>query len=346
MDSLVRRLGAAVILVAMPAPVLAQSNPSAPQVTIGGVIYGQYSYALRSGPTGHANNFDISRAYVNVNGKFAQGVGSRITGDVYRVSDGSLSYRLKYAFMTWKPEGSTLTYKFGLGQTPFIDYAEGLWDYRMQGTVAADRTGYLSSSDFGASVDGSWKNEGVSLSAGVYNGEFYSKTPGDKHKDLAGRISVRLAPSDDASRFGGLRLTGFALVGQPNGGGTRERYLGQLSYRTKAFTLGAELMSTRDRVDTTATVGPTTTGRVMSLFGVVRVPDSKVGLIARLDANDRNTSTDNDQINRLIAGVSYQLSPNVRWLVDIDNIWYQGGSPSPAADAARSQLLFQMQLVF
>ncbi|MEZ4456936.1 MAG: hypothetical protein R2882_10370 [Gemmatimonadales bacterium] len=49
-------------------------------------------------------------------------------------------------------------------------------------------------------------------------------------------------------------------------------------------------MSTRDRVDTTTTVGPTTTGRVVSVFGVVRVPDSKVGLIARLDANDRNTA--------------------------------------------------------
>ncbi|MEZ4456938.1 MAG: hypothetical protein R2882_10380 [Gemmatimonadales bacterium] len=81
MDSLVRRLGAAVILIAMPAPVLAQSNPPAPQVTIGGVIYGQYSYALRSGTTGHANNFDVSRAYLNVNGKFAQGwaAGSQAT---------------------------------------------------------------------------------------------------------------------------------------------------------------------------------------------------------------------------------------------------------------------------
>ncbi|MEZ4456937.1 MAG: hypothetical protein R2882_10375 [Gemmatimonadales bacterium] len=109
---------------------------------------------------------------------------------MYRVSDGSLSYRLKYAFyMTWKPDGSKLTYKFSLGQTPFIDYAEGLWDYRMQGTVAADRTGYLSSSDFGASVDGSWKNDSVSLSSRRLQQQFYNQDPGDKHKDLIGRIS-------------------------------------------------------------------------------------------------------------------------------------------------------------
>ena len=75
----------------------------APTVTVGGVAYAQYGYQLKD-TANHVNNFDITRAYLNVIGKFAYGINTRVTADIYRNADGSLAYRLKYAFASWTPE--------------------------------------------------------------------------------------------------------------------------------------------------------------------------------------------------------------------------------------------------
>ncbi|MGH7583835.1 MAG: hypothetical protein ACREL5_11470 [Gemmatimonadales bacterium] len=56
------------------------------QVTVAGVGYLQYGYSLKTDSTiahpGHDNNFDVARAYVNILGKLANGVQTRITTDV------------------------------------------------------------------------------------------------------------------------------------------------------------------------------------------------------------------------------------------------------------------------
>lgn len=327
-------------------PLMSQaSSPGQTPITVSGVLHAQYWHALRSRPgTGHANNFDVTRAYLNFTGRFGQGVGSRVTGDIYRTADGSLSYRLKYGFVTWRPGGRALTFRLGMLDTPFVAYNEGLWDYRMQGPDPSDRAGYLKSADFGAGVDGSWGKDRVTLSAGLFNGEFYNGRPGDQHKDVAARLSVRLVESDDASRFGGLRLTGFALVGEPNGGGRRSRVMGNLTYRSSRVTLGGYYLLTRDRVDSTVTA-PTRDGSLLSLMGVYRVPRTRLALIGRFDAQDPDRHRDGDRIHTVIAGVSYQLAPNLRILVDWDHVSYQAPLP-PAADALRSQALFQVEVVF
>lgn len=325
--------------VVMAGPLMAQT----PTVTVGGVVYGQYVYQLKD-TANHANNFDVTRAYINVFGKFGSGVSGRVTGDIYRNSDASLGYRLKYAFAAWTPTKSALTFKLGLMTTPWLDWEEALWDYRMQGPVALDRNGYMTSADFGAGVDGSWAGDKVNLQAGFYNGEGYGKALGDQRKDVMGRVSVRVLGTDDGSRVGGLRLTGYAQYGKPTSGGKRQRYIGMLSYRSKVATLAAEFASTKDTVTSPASASKT--GRVISVYGVLRVPKSKVQIIGRLDSVDPNTGTDNDRLTRLIAGIAYQISGNLRLLGDWDNLSYQAGSTTPANEAVRSQALFQIQYSF
>ena len=165
----------------------------------------------------------------------------------------------------------------------------------MQGQMAMERAGYISSSDFGAGVDGNWATDKVNMQVGIYNGENYNKAPGDQRKDLMGRVSVRLMATDEGGRDGGLRLTGYGQVGKPTGGGTRTRFLGMVSYRSKALTLAAELASTKDSVFATPiTAGRK--GRVISTFGVLRIPPSyKVQIIGRFDSTDPNTNANNDR---------------------------------------------------
>jgi len=84
---------------------------------------------------------------------------------------------------------------------------------------------------------------------------------------------------------------------------------------------------------------------VISGFGVYHVPRSGVALIARVDVVDPNTSVSGDRQTRVIGGISYQVTPNLRVLADVDNVSYES-SVAADADPGRSRGLFQMQFTF
>jgi len=337
------------------AVVATAARAQTPTITVGGVGYTQYLYQFHkdSVTNSHLNSFDVTRAYINVVGKFPAGVGVRITPDIYRnTTDGSLSFRLKYAYATWTPENSPLTLKMGAIHTPWLDWEEALWDYRMQGTMALERfrgpsgSGYLSSSDLGAGVDGKFKLDLVNFQVGVYDGETYNKPEGDEHKDLEGRLSVRVLESDDHSRVGGLRITGYGAVGKPTGGGKRNRYIGMLSYRSKLLTLAGQYGRVEDSLPGTTGTTKTVKGNIFSAYGVLNVPNTKVGIIGRVDVQKPDVDIGNNRQTRFIAGMSYQINPNLRALADVDNLSLQSGVYTNAIESTRTQGLFQIQFVF
>jgi hypothetical protein len=83
------------------------------------------------------------------------------------------------------------------------------------------------------------------------------------------------------------------------------------------------------------------TGSIISAFGVYHLaPPSKIAVIARVDLFDPNTSTANNKSTRIIGGASYQLSPNVRLLADLDRLSLEAGG------AATNQLLLQASFTF
>jgi hypothetical protein len=351
--SIRRALGAAGTAVAAGTASLAAQGSPAPQVTVGGVVYTQFVYQLKD-TANHLNNFDITRAYVNVLGKFSGGVSTRVTADIYRNADGSLGYRLKYAFAGYTPAGSALTFKIGQIHTPWLDWEEALWDYRMQGQMALERNGiayaangtptagYTSSSDFGAGVDGKWGPDQVNMQVAVVNGENYNKAPGDRGKDLMARLSARVIDTDDSSRVGGLRVTLYGQYGKSTGGGTRNRLLAMVSYRSKQVTLAAEAAATQDWIVASAD----TNGHVYSAFGVYKFADRKAAVIARVDIAHPQAGSTTDKQTRLIGGVSYQLSSNWRLLADWDHVSYQTDPANLAFNPTRSQALFQTQFTF
>jgi len=315
-------------------------------------VYTQFLYQLKDS-LNHVNNFDVTRAYVNVIGRFSGGLYTRVTADIYRntaaSSNGSLSYRLKYAYAAYTPAGSALTYKVGQIHTAWLDWEEALWDYRVQGsmplergfmTAAGTQNPYMSSSDFGVGVDGKWGPDKANMQIVVVNGENYNTSPGDKGKDAQARLSYRLKNTNDSSRVGGLRLTGYAQYGKATGGGQRNRFVGMVSYRTRQVTLAGEAAATQDWPTGAAAVN----GRVYSAYGVYKFTRSKAAALARVDLYDPQAGVDDKQ-TRFIAGLSYQLTPNWRLLVDFDNLSVTG-TPTPAQEAVRSQFFFQTQINF
>lgn len=346
--TLLRPLFAALILG------LASSVASA-QVRIDGVIYLNGSLGLTKdttfSPPAARNDFDVERVYLNFRSNSEGGISSRVTLDVdgRKAEANQLSFLLKYAYVAWQPEGSAFIWKLGLQGTPMVSFTEDIWGYRMQGKVAMDRAGYLSSSDFGLAVAGGWRDEALNMDVGLFNGETYSRAPGDDRKDLAGRVSLRLLETNDRSRVGGLRLTGFAHVGEATGGADRRRFLGMLSYRTEALALAAEYALTRDSTATAVK----TDGRVLSLFGAYQVPDRRVGFMARVDRWDPDTDlnpatavlTASEQ-TRVIAGVSYQFSQQVRLLLDADIVSVQHGPAINTFEAANRTLFLHAEIKF
>jgi hypothetical protein len=342
MPSFIRRaLGVAVVAAAAGAAPLAaqQPAPPAPQVTVGGLVYTQYLYQLKD-TLNHLNGFDIKRAYINVIGRLSGGVYARITADIYNppaaTGDSSRTYRLKYAYVQYTPAGSPVSFKIGEIHTPFVDWEEALWDYRMQGTVAMERNGYLSSASFGAGVDGKWGPDKVNMQITLVNDANYNGGTGDQRKWGQARVSVRAMDTDDSSRVGGLRVTGYADYGNAVGGGPRQRWLGMVSYKSKQVTLAAEGASTRN---------PGVNGHLYSAFGVYKFTGSKAAVIARVDIFHPQAGNTTDKQTRVIGGVSYQLTPNLRLLGDLDFVSYQG-TPTATQEATRSQALFQTQFTF
>ena len=208
----------------------------------------------------------------------------------------------------------------------------------MQGTMALDRAGYLSAADLGVGVDGKWGPDKVNFQLTVVNGRFYSKPGNTEGKDTQARVSVRVLDTDDSSRVGGLRITGYAGYGRAPTG-DRNRYIGMVSYRSKRITLAGEAAATQD-----GQLGATN-GHVYSAFGVYKFPQVKAAVIARVDITHKQVGAADKQ-TRYIGGVSYQLSPNLRLLADWDYANYQTDPLNAVNDATRSQALFQTQFTF
>ena len=143
-------------------PPAAPAQPEYPIIRIGMVSYLQYAAEVEN--RDGLNSFDVTRAYININAQLANRVRFRFTPDIRRITDGSLAgsltVRVKYAFAQLDTLGRSGSWaRFGLQQTPWLDFEEGVNRYRVQGQMFSERDGLIpGSADFGVSsvAEGSW----------------------------------------------------------------------------------------------------------------------------------------------------------------------------------------------
>src|SRR5436190_2113786 len=234
---LIRSTVFAAFLSLIPAVAFAQITPAAgytppddtPSIKLGVTLYADYTYTEApetkdaDGNTIHASAFNVTRSYINVTGQISHIVAFRITPDIVRqsglvtlvppdvISNDSLIFRIKYAFMQfnlddWMSKGSWA--RFGIQQTPFLDYAEGIYRYRFQGTTFTEREGFYNSADAGASFHYNFPSNYGDVHVGIYNGEGYAKPEVNDQKAIEIRGTVRPFATN-APILRGLRVTGF-----------------------------------------------------------------------------------------------------------------------------------------
>jgi hypothetical protein len=298
------------------------------KIGLGATIFADYTYQDAPKITDADKNsvnpssFEVRRAYINVTGNVSDIVAFRITPDVAArqtttttaaglptgssVSvagslDGSLVIRLKYAFAQFNLDkvvthGSWI--RFGQQQTPYIDFMEGIYRYRFQGTIFVEREGYLSSSDVGLSGRLNFPNDYGEIHLGYYNGDTYSKA--DLNDQKAFQIRGTLRPFPKVADLKGLRLTAFYDLDHPVQNADRKRFIGALTFEHKYLVAGFEYIDAKDNASATKPVVSS------SGWDVWFEPRTKFGLegLFRYDDLKPNKSLDAKK-NRTLVGVSY-----------------------------------------
>src|SRR5438067_7947435 len=221
-----------------------------PSIRVGVTIYTDFTYQPSPDVTDTDGNvinpssFNVARSYINVTGNLSHIVAFRITPDVTResglvtlgpgssISNDSLVFRIKYAFAQinlddWMTKGSWA--RFGIQQTPLLDYEENIYRYRFQGTMFTEREGFYNSADAGASFHYNLPSNYGDVHVGVYNGEGYTRPDPNDQKAIEIRGSLRPF-ARNAPRLRGVRATVFYDGDNYIKDAERTRFIGQLTY--------------------------------------------------------------------------------------------------------------------
>jgi hypothetical protein len=336
---------AAVAAAVAPAAAQQPAAPAsdAPTIRIGATLYADYTYTSSptatdaDGNTINPSQFNVTRTYLNFNGTLSPLVGFRITPDIVREAgagsslNGSLVFRIKYAFAQvnldqWITPGSWT--RLGIQQTPIVDYEEGIYRYRFQGTVFTEREGYLSSSDAGASLRYNMPADYGEVHFGVYNGENYNRVEVNDRKAFQVRGTVRPFPRGDAL-VRGLRLTAFYDADSYVRDGERNRFVAQGTYEHPFLIAGFDYLHAEDQPSARSV--PEVVGQGFSIWATPRSPSGWEALL-RYDRMTPNTDLDTQGRSRRILGIAYWLPVRgplaAALLLDYDSATFKNFQPA------------------
>lgn len=330
---------------APPPPAATKKPEDAPSVRVGATIFADYTVTTEpdlvdvDGNRFTPNAFNIARSYVNVTGQISRLVAFRVTPDIARESgtgsslSGSYTFRLKYAYAQFNLEdwlGRGAFARFGMQQTPWIDFIDSVYRYRFQGPTMEDREGILSSSDVGATVRYQFPGDYGETHAGVYNGDNYNRAEANDQKAVMIRATVRPLPAHPIWR--GLRLTGFYDLDAYVRDAARRRGILGATYEHRYVNAGVNYLSTTDQ---TRAASPKLDGSGYSIWATPKTAAGHgwEGLL-RFDrlSQEQAASAARGVRERSIAGVAYWFprQGNVAAALLLDHEWVRNRRFAPA----------------
>ncbi len=346
------RVALALATLGIPAAAVAQVTPAAgytppddtPAIKVGVTFFGDYTVQQSpkikdaDGNEVTFNGFNVGRTYINITGNISHTIAFRITPDITRETgsdalNGSYVYRVKYAYAQfnlddWLNQGRTGSWiRLGAQQTPYVDFMEGIYRYRFQGTIFEERDGFLSSSDVGASFHYNFAGNYGDVHTGFYNGETYTKPEANDEKGFMIRASFRPLRMHPVLR--GLRLTGFYDNDAYVKNAERRRGIVALTFEHKHLNASFDYLAATDQ--TSVTKAPVD-ARGFTVWATPRASNGWEGLL-RYDRLEPNTDASGKR-KRFIGGVAYwfphQGSVSTALLFDVDQTKFDGFvSPQP-----------------
>lgn len=317
------------------------------KLKLSGVIFALWGIDLEEAnptspsPNG-ANRFDLTRAYINIESQISETISLRLTPDITRISgtegniDGSLAFRVKYAYARFSNVLPGVGVKAGVQETAWIGFEDSIWGYRVLGPAALEFFTGVASADIGVGVEGKHLNGLLEYQATVMNGEGYSRSEqrdreAAKYKEVAGRVTFApFAPG--GGPFKGLKLSAFSQYGISRSVDDqhveRIRAMAMASLQHSLFTVGVSGGPTWDgQLDELGQVS-NRQGFLISNFGWVNLP-LQLRAIARYDWYDPDVDDSDDARNRLIAGLAYRFNDKVQVIADYQSYGFQDSLEAP-----------------
>ena len=318
-----------------------------------GIAFLRYSYEFAEAQKDF-NEFDIDRLYLTVASKLWDKGRVRYTlegGDLRE--NGTDEFEVVTKDFHLEVQDILLGGDFfRAGQTglPWNSHEEGVWGYRFQGTIFADRSGYLTSTDLGISYGGKIPDGYGSWQANLVNGEGWKKNETGKRKDAHLRMTFYPFAGTDGF-LKNFFLTGLGVLGTYEDDATvsagepddRDRLIAMAGYKEEGkLALAAEWLTADDPADKLKSKHPSLAARPNeksearghSVFGTLNLSTvfgeeectKKWELIGRWDRLDPDDQIDHNELDRYIFGISHRWNKHVRTLLDWERVHYETGA--------------------
>ncbi len=320
-----------------------------PKINVGITLFADYTYqdtpTVTDGvkDTIHKNSFNLTRAYINVTGNLSHWLAFRITPDIKPETNsasnlnGNQVVRLKYGYGQINLDdllclkGTWL--RFGLQQTPWIDFEEGVYRYRFQGPIFADTEGFLTSSDYGASVRiaPSRATSETCTPASTTATDTRARTIRDGvNNQKSFQIRGTLRPLPGIPFIKGLQLTGFYDSDHYFSDAKKERIIGALTFQHPYVNAGFEWDDFKDQLT------PSALELHRDGFSAWITPRTQFGLegLFRYDELRQNKDNPSDpKKKRMVYGIAYwpplQGGKTVSFLFDYSEVKFERVLPDP-----------------
>lgn len=284
----------------------------APAVKGGGspvsaTVFARYQKALSNSAV--TNNFDITRAYLTLQGPISSNAAGKVTLDANNgsrtVGTGSMAF-LKYAYVDLLnviPEGAipgvVVDTRIGLQPTYWSAWVDGILGLRVVAASLQANQALAPTADFGIGALGTIDLMGTNANyvMTATNGNGFTAGETNSTKDVAVRLDAEVMP--------GVILAGGAQINNVGTSGTGTKQLNLLgAYQVDAFTAYLEALYGLN-------------GLGFSVAGIYDATED-VGLFARADLWDplRSNNSSADQITNIWAGVTYDWNDNVMIVAD------------------------------
>lgn len=307
---------------------------------LSGTVFAYYRYDLSSKEESSqegANEFDVSRVYVNVIGAVTEKFHYRFTADVGREEEiyytyelvfdeetqqyelvetmhtkkGALNFFAKYAYIDVRDVIPRHSIYGGIEKTTWAPYENAIWGWRVIRKVAFDDRGYGTTADLGVGVAGDFAEGLVAHHLAFTNGAgFRTAEDGLSGKAVAYRLSLFPLVSDEAWK--GLSVNAVVKadnLGEKVGAGEAKNpvmiYGGLLGLQHEFVNFGAGYFTRAagegdDKVDGNV-VTAYATGHWRATEGMTVHP------LLRYDAYEPDKDTADDERTLLVGGVGVKF---------------------------------------
>lgn len=214
-------------------PAFSSAQQSLSEIGFSGQFFFSYEHDIFD--DGYQNEFTIKRGYITFRRDLSDRFEIRFTQDVTIDQQGDgmgdIELRLKYALVKYSMDDigilTTPSIEAGVVHRPWLNFEQGVNDYRAQKSMFLDQNNIISSADYGLQFAAGLgpeldedKQRGLnttpgrygSLAVGLYNGGGYSELEFNNNKLLEASLSLRPLPD----QVPGLQASVLGTYGKGN----------------------------------------------------------------------------------------------------------------------------------